>query len=518
MGSMRNLTAMAPLERRLAELGWSAAQLRASVRELDEHYDDLLQEALEEGLPRADAEARATRQLGKPEDLAAQLSAVLRQSTWWGRHPVITFCLLPPVMMLLVVALGLGLETLTSRLYLTPEDLSSLAGDPAEFELMKAILQGTWCGTIFLTSVLFWLLARRTGCRLKWALVACIACSLYSCFLGFQLSPHSFSFYCRFSPTLSAPDWLPFLGPLPVAAVAWWLQRSSLKLIPCPERRLARPSRALVLPRTSLLTPSSVIAMLAVTGLVLLASRALSTLSKRVAIDTERSAKIWPAERAETVGRVKVRQMTPLMPDARTISLKPWLNAALADSLGGRIDTNRKDLRELPAGVHVFGGVPFNIEGRLQLAGRKGVATVPPYPARVRNIELGGKCNRIHLLQGADGITPEMSGTTIARLIVHYADGSQVRIPIVAGTHLQNWWGPIYQTAAGPEARLPSAPASELAWTGGNPWLKQEQPEFSLRLYKSTFDNPRPELEITGLDYLSALSDAAPFIVGLTLE
>jgi hypothetical protein len=251
---------------------------------------------------------------------------------------------------------------------------------------------------------------------------------------------------------------------------------------------------------------------------MLLGSHALSTLSQRVAIETERSARIWPAERAEIMRQVRARQVTGLVPDARAISLKPWLNAALADSLGGRIDTNRNDLRELPAGVHIFGGVPFNIEGRLQLAGRKGVATAPPYPARVRNIELAGKCRRIHLLQGADGITPEMSGTTIARLIVHYADGSQVRIPIVAGSHLQNWWGPIYKTAAGPDARPPSAPGSELAWTGGNPWLKQEQPEFSLRLYKSTFDNPRPDQEITGLDYLSAVSDAAPFIVGLTLE
>jgi hypothetical protein len=198
--------------------------------------------------------------------------------------------------------------------------------------------------------------------------------------------------------------------------------------------------------------------------------------------------------------------------------LKPWLNAALADSLAGRADANSNSLCELPRGIHIYGGVPFDVEGRLQLAGRKLLETTTAFPPGARNIEVARKCGRIHLLHGASGIAPEMIGTNVARLVVHYADGSRAQIAIVAGTHVQDWWGPIYKTEANRRIRDLSAPDSGLAWTGGNPSIKKQQPEWSLRLYKSTFDNPRPGVEITALDYVSTLTDAAPFLVGLTLE
>jgi hypothetical protein len=150
--------------------------------------------------------------------------------------------------------------------------------------------------------------------------------------------------------------------------------------------------------------------------------------------------------------------------------------------------------------------------------GRKLLETNAAFPVCARNLEIARKCRRIHLLHGASGITPEMAGTEIARLVVHYADGSQVRIPIVAGGNAQDWWGPIYETEAGKNGRNPSAAGSELAWAGGNPWINQEKPEQSLRLYKSTFENPRPGVEISAIDYVSTVTIAAPFLVGLTVE
>ena len=84
------------IERRLTELACPPGQLRRKIRELAEHHEDLKRDALEEGLPEADAEARANELLGEPVALAEHLAAALRQSSWWGRHPIIGFCLLPP--------------------------------------------------------------------------------------------------------------------------------------------------------------------------------------------------------------------------------------------------------------------------------------------------------------------------------------------------------------------------------------------------------------------------------------
>lgn len=521
---MREPAMIALFERRLVELGCPAAQLSSNVRELAEHHEDLKYAALDEGLSEAEAEARADELLGEPVNLAGQISAVLRQSSWWGRHPVIAFCLLPLLVMPLMAILGLALDALAGWLYslhFAADELSILANDGAEIAWARMVGLGTWCAMALLTSALFFRLARHGARGLKWALAACVAGSIANCCIGFRLNPHEFGVYCSFPPTLHYPNWILLFAPLPAVAVAWWRKRRSLSGIPVPDGVAGGfpPTRKqLILPPTGFLTPSSVIATVAVGAIVVMGFEARSILMEHAARDRERTEKIWPAERAAVRQQLNARQAASDAPEATTIALKRWLNAALTDSLAGPADTNGNNLSELPRGVHIFGGIPFDVEGRVQLMGRKLLETSAAFPVRARNLEIARKCHRIHLLHGASGITPEMAGTEIARLVVHYADGSQARIAIVAGGNVLDWWGPIYETEAGENARNPSAAGSELAWTGGNPWIKQEKPEQSLRLYKSTFENPRPGVEISAIDYVSAVTGAAPFFVGLTVE
>jgi hypothetical protein len=111
-----------------------------------------------------------------------------------------------------------------------------------------------------------------------------------------------------------------------------------------------------------------------------------------------------------------------------------------------------------------------------------------------------------------------LRGTAVAKLVLHYSDGTQREIALVAGDHVLDWWGPIYRTGVAKTSCDPAAPGSELAWAGSNPRLKQQQPASSLRLYRSTFANPDPDKEIVTMDYVSTQTDAAPFLVGLTVE
>jgi hypothetical protein len=523
---MRDSTVIAVFERRLAEFGFRNVRLRACVQELREHHEDLKQAALEEGLSEAEAEARAEELLGEPYALAAQISAVLRRSSWWGRHPVITFCLLPLVGMLIMMALSLGIDALFCHFYFKSGEVSLLSETDTGMALLDTVVLGTWCGMLLLTAIFFCWLARFSARGLKWALIACAVCSFYSCCAGIQLHPHQLTLCCGFPPALFHPDWiplnwLPLFIPLVAAAAVWWRRHQRLKLFPVPVRAAGRiwsPRRRIVLPRTGFLTPSGVIAFVAVAAIVVTCLRVRSTGLERARIHDERIATIWPAERAAVEQELESRQMAGAVPGARPVNLKPWLNTALTNSLGGRDDGSSNNLAGLPQGIHIFGGIPFDVEGRVQLMGRKLLDTTTSLPVRVRNIKIAAKCDRLDLLHGATGITEDMAGQNIAGLILHYADGTQARISIVAGAQVQNWWGPIYKTGAGWNARNPTASGSELAWVGSNPRIREDEPELSLRLYKSTFDNPKPDLEITSVDFVSSVTDAAPFFIGLTLE
>ena len=40
----------------------------------------------------------------------------------------------------------------------------------------------------------------------------------------------------------------------------------------------------------------------------------------------------------------------------------------------------------------------------------------------------------------------------------------------------------------------------------------------TLRLYLSSYENPRPDVEVVSIDYVSAMTQAAPFLVAMTIE
>ena len=107
---------------------------------------------------------------------------------------------------------------------------------------------------------------------------------------------------------------------------------------------------------------------------------------------------------------------------------------------------------------------------------------------------------------------PTQDGVTIAQLVLHYADNSVREIDIKIGQHVRDWWGD-------PSQRV-MAPNSELAWSGTNPATKKYggANPGSLRIYKTTFENPQPELTVTSLDYVSTMENSGPFLIGLTLE
>jgi len=55
-----------------------------------------------------------------------------------------------------------------------------------------------------------------------------------------------------------------------------------------------------------------------------------------------------------------------------------------------------------------------------------------------------------------------------------------------------------------------------VAWSGTNESSRQQG--RTIRLFKSTWENPLPSVEVKSIDFVSTHEQAAPFLVAITAE
>ena len=80
---------------------------------------------------------------------------------------------------------------------------------------------------------------------------------------------------------------------------------------------------------------------------------------------------------------------------------------------------------------------------------------------------------------------------------------------IVYGRHVYDWW---FKGSS----NLPLASGTKVAWVGQNPEATREG--YHIRVFKSSFNNPKPDVRIQTIDYVSALTPSGPFLLALTVE
>ena len=197
----------------------------------------------------------------------------------------------------------------------------------------------------------------------------------------------------------------------------------------------------------------------------------------------------------------------PPRPEAagpEAIDLSAHYNAGLAGNWHG--DQLDNDLAQLPTGLRLLNQVPFDVRGLIQLR-RGGRPDTVAYPIAVNRIPVNRLCLNLHALHSAihGDTTP---GTVVGAYILHYADGERRSLPLVLGRQLADWWA-----VPGSSANLPEA---TLAWQGTNG--KSRLQGMVIRLFHTTWANPRPDVPLVAIDFTSALSPAAPFLVALTVQ
>jgi hypothetical protein len=164
--------------------------------------------------------------------------------------------------------------------------------------------------------------------------------------------------------------------------------------------------------------------------------------------------------------------------------------------------TSQKTL-PIPPGVRKFDGVDFDVRGLIQLSGNKIKAAGGEFPERIADINVSLKCRKLYFLHAAAWASFVENGVQIGTFVIHYANASKREIPIVQGEDVGNW------TATDNDE---SPRRATVAWKGEN------TSGHSVRVYKSVWDNPQPDLEIRTLDFISKMTEASPFLLAITVD
>jgi len=143
-----------------------------------------------------------------------------------------------------------------------------------------------------------------------------------------------------------------------------------------------------------------------------------------------------------------------------------------------------------------FDGVPFQVGGRVILFGKQKAGDAgkshADYPDII-GVKVGRSFNELHLLHATEW--PDVEGATIARVRLHYADGTSSDLDIGYGIHMRDW-----QRLQSEEREALTDSNSKVVWRG--PGI--EKFKSSQRLFKSVLINPFGSKRVNAIDFVSA--------------
>jgi len=186
------------------------------------------------------------------------------------------------------------------------------------------------------------------------------------------------------------------------------------------------------------------------------------------------------------------------------LDLQPNANQKLKDDFHDNAFPGN-NLANLPQGEQTLEGVKFKIgEKLIQLTSTQ--QSVAAKPEKVEGIKVDAKTAKLHILHATGWETED--GARIGEYTVNWDDGSSATIPIEYGKDVLDWW-------CNPNSGEPAR--SKVAWKGDNEGAKSLN--CTIRLYMTTWENPKPDTKIKSIDYsTNKKTPAAPFCVAITAE
>ena len=190
------------------------------------------------------------------------------------------------------------------------------------------------------------------------------------------------------------------------------------------------------------------------------------------------------------------------------IDLSLFYDAPLTESIHYWKGRPGNDLAEVPRGLTNFASVEFDARGIISLNGT-GLPEWFPLPQAVTNIPVRLKFAQLHCFMGTGWW--EDHGARIGTFVLHYADGQKEELAIRYAIHVRD-------CIAQAERADDDNPLEHavVAWTGDNFFARSLSGH--VRLYKATWENPRPEVEVRSIDFISTMTRCAPFLIAMTAE
>ena len=182
------------------------------------------------------------------------------------------------------------------------------------------------------------------------------------------------------------------------------------------------------------------------------------------------------------------------------VDLKPFLGKTQFD----HIDAGWL----VPKGRQVVNGVPFQVDGVLELSGTS-ARFVSLGRTNISNIPVNRAGERLHLLLAVSRGGFE-DGTAFAKLKLHYAEGEDSAVELKYGHHARDWFGPRHladKELLDPETRL--------AWTVDHPSAASRDDQ--IRFFQTSVANPRPLATVRAISLESSRARGGLMLVGLSI-
>lgn len=213
---------VADVRRRLLRKGFARHYANRTARELEDHWVDLVEEALRQGLTRPEAEAQANAHIGNAQSLAEDFAARMRRTSWLGRHPIAGFSLVALFATFVWWAVLLFAAGSATGLFTWAGNKTAAA---IRLELMVSCVNWIRITSYVAIPCLICFVAHRYHCGWKPALWGCLIVAIHNAMHVFTVSNPSAerSMAWGYSFSFQGPDLLPVLVPLAVfiASTLW---------------------------------------------------------------------------------------------------------------------------------------------------------------------------------------------------------------------------------------------------------------------------------------------------------
>jgi beta-lactamase regulating signal transducer with metallopeptidase domain len=200
------------------------------------------------------------------------------------------------------------------------------------------------------------------------------------------------------------------------------------------------------------------------------------------------------------LGPASPTNLPPVIPIRYTNSFVPPENRDLS---GGA------NWAKAPRGSNFLGGVHFEIDGLIQLAGLISTQQQLGFREYVSLAIPTNQYGSVHLLAATAWSAP--ANRRVADVIWRYTDGSLNRSPILHNGHVRNWRRKPFEEPHRVHSRHAKAAA---VWSSPD----AEKAGAALRMYRVTLANPEPARTVAALQVQSAMEPASLMLLAVSLD